>query len=124
VSQVIVFLALAFAILIAIFAAQNSTTQDVRFLGLTATGVPISVLVLVSAMLGAGVILLLGLAREVSHRWRQRSLSNQLKTANARIATLEAAQAASAPPVPVEAPALGAGEATQPIPVDASPPAP
>ena len=121
-SQVIVFLALAFAILIAIFAAQNSESQDVRFLSFTATSVPVSVLVLVSALCGAGVILLLGISREVSHRWRQRSLSNQLKTANTRIASLEAAQAASAPPVST-APALSAGDATQPIAVDGPPPA-
>ena len=52
-SQVIVFLALAFSIVIAIFAVQNTTPVGVQFLGFRADTVAVSVLVLISAALGA-----------------------------------------------------------------------
>ena len=91
-SQVIVFLALAFSIVIAIFVVQNTTPVAVQFLGFRADAVAVSVLVLISAALGAAAMLFLGIAREVSLRWRYRSLAQQLKAAQARIAELEAAQ--------------------------------
>lgn len=78
-SQLVVFLALAFSIVIAIFAVQNTTPVAVQFLGFRVEGVAVSVLVLISAALGAAAILLLGIAREVQWRWRQRSLSQQLR---------------------------------------------
>ena len=110
--QLIVFLALAFSIVIAIFAVQNTTPVAVQFLGLRAESVAVSVLVLVSAALGAAAILLLGLAREVSWRWRHRGVTQQLRTAQARVTELESARA----PEP-SAPALasaGAPEAEKP----------
>jgi putative membrane protein len=93
VSQLIVFLALAFSIVIAIFAVQNTTPVAVTFLTFRAETVAVSVLVLISAAFGAAVMLLLGMSREVNLRWRHRSVGQQLKTAQARIAELEAAQA-------------------------------
>ena len=54
----------------------------------------VSVLVLISAAFGAAVMLLLGMSREVNLRWRHRSVAQQLKAAQARIAQLEAAQPA------------------------------
>ena len=50
-SQVIVFLALAFSIVIAIFAVQNTTPVAVTFLTFRADTVAVSVLVLISAAL-------------------------------------------------------------------------
>ena len=47
-------------------------------------------------------ILLLGAAREVSIRWRHRAVAQQLKSAQARVAELEAAQ----PTMTVATPAL------------------
>jgi len=101
VSQIIVFLALVFSIVIAIFAVQNTTPVAVRFLTWGADAVAVSVLVLISALLGAAVMLLLSLSREVSLRWRHRSVSQQLRTSQARVAELEASQASTvalAPP--------------------------
>jgi putative membrane protein len=92
VSQVIVFLALAFSIVIAIFAVQNTTPVAVTFLTFRADEVAVSVLVLISAAFGAATMLLLGIAREVSLRWRHRAVAQQLKTAQARVSQLEAAQ--------------------------------
>ncbi len=98
-SQVVVFLALVFSIVIAIFAVQNTTQVTVQFLTFRVEAVAVSVLVLISAALGALAMLLLGIAREVPIRWRHRSVSNQLKAAHSRIAELEKAQAPEpAPP--------------------------
>jgi uncharacterized integral membrane protein len=107
VSQVIVFLALAFSIVIAIFAVQNTTPVAVQFLGLRVEAVAVSVLVLISAALGAAAMLLLGIAREVSLRWRHRGVAQQLKAAQGRIAELEAAQ-----PLPTQALAVTSIEGT------------
>jgi len=90
VSQVIVFLALAFSIVIAIFAVQNTTPVAVTFLAFRGDAVAVSVLVLISAACGAAVMLLLGLSREVNLRWRNRAVSQQLKAAQGRISELEA----------------------------------
>lgn len=89
-TQVVVFLALAFSILIAIFAVQNTTAVAVQFLTFHSDSVAVSVLVLISAALGAAVMLLLGASREISIRWRHRSVAQQLKAAQSRITELEA----------------------------------
>jgi uncharacterized integral membrane protein len=114
VSQVWVFLALAFSILIAIFAVQNNESVGVSFLMFGPAQVAVSVLVLISAALGAGVMLLLGIGREVRLRWRQRQVASQLRTSQARLAQLEAAQTAPASEQPSPAAArrpLPEGEA-------------
>ena len=76
-SQIWVFLALAFSIVIAIFAVQNNAPVAVPFLMLGPALVAVSVLVLISAALGAGIMLLLGIRREVRLRWRQRQTAQQ-----------------------------------------------
>jgi uncharacterized integral membrane protein len=101
VSQIWVFLALAFSILIAIFAVQNNTPVEVRFLVWGPAEVPVSVLVLISTLVGAAVMLLLGLNREVRLRWRQRHTAQELRAAQRRVAELEAKQP---PPAPSAAP--------------------
>ena len=96
-SQVVVFLALVFSVVIAIFAVQNTTAVTVQFLTFRGDNIAVSVLVLISAALGAMAMLLLGIAREIPMRWRHRSVSHQLRTAQARVAELEAGQAKPAP---------------------------
>ncbi|MBV9172896.1 MAG: LapA family protein [Chloroflexi bacterium] len=93
--QVIVFLALAFSIVIAIFAVQNTQPVAVSFLTWRVEQVPVSVLVLVSALCGAAAMLFLGLARELRHQLRHRSLSNRLRASQARVDELEAQQSAA-----------------------------
>jgi uncharacterized integral membrane protein len=95
VAQVIVFLALLFSIVIAVFAVQNTTPVAVSFLIFGPANVAVAVLVLISAALGALAMLLLGIAREVRLRWRGRAVAQQLKLAQARVAELEKAQAPS-----------------------------
>src|SRR5215468_3206138 len=106
-AQLIVFLALVFSILIAIFAVQNTTAVSVSFLTLQVQQMAVSVLVLISAALGAVAMLLLGVARETSLRWRHRAVAQQLRTAQSRIAELEAA---SNKPLAVGSPAAPTGE--------------
>lgn len=89
VLQVVVFLALAFSIVIAIFAVQNTTPVAVQFLGFRADAVAVSVLVLISAAFGAAAMLLLGIAREVTWRWRWRGLNQQHRQAQTRLTELE-----------------------------------
>src|SRR5215469_10029696 len=96
-SQVIVLLGLVFAILIAIFAVQNTTSVAVSFLPFHTDSVAVSVLVLISAALGAAVMVVLGASREPSPRWRHGAFANQLRSAQSRIAEPEAAKASEAP---------------------------
>ena len=97
-SQLIVFLALAFSIVIAIFAVSNTDPIRISFLTFQSPPVAAAVLVLISVALGASAMVLLGISREISLRWRHRGTSQQLKAAQARIAELEAAQATTALP--------------------------
>jgi len=112
VSQLIVFLALAFAIVIAIFAVSNTAPVEISFVTFHTAPVAASVLVLISVALGAGTILILGIAREIGLRWSHRGTTQQLKAAQARIVELEAAQ-------PQAAPALTPGGTTS-VPVKAA----
>jgi len=96
VSQLIVFLALAFSIVIAIFAVSNTALVEVSFLTFHSPPVAASVLVLISVALGAAAMVLLGITREISLRWSHRGTSQQLKAAQSRIAELEATQPAAA----------------------------
>jgi uncharacterized integral membrane protein len=102
VTQLVVFMALLFSVVIAVFAVQNTTPVAVQFLTWRAETVAVSVLVLISAVMGAAAMLLLGASREVSLRWRQRAVAQQLKAAQTRVTELEAAQ--------VQAPSLPAGD--------------
>jgi uncharacterized integral membrane protein len=111
VSQLIVFLALAFSIVIAIFAVSNTAPIEVSFLTFHSPPVAASVLVLISVALGAAAMLLLGAAREVSLRWSHRATAQQLKVAKARVTELEAAQ----PAQPTQA--LPGGDAATSVPV-------
>jgi uncharacterized integral membrane protein len=118
VSQLIVFLALLFSVLIAVFAVQNTTPVAVQFLTLRAEEVAVSVLVLISAVMGAAAMLLLGASREISLRWRHRAIAQQLKASQARVTELEAGQAPNSPPASEQPTAPGVPiepTATQPI---------
>ena len=105
-AQLVVFLALLFSIVIAIFAVQNTTAVTVSFLTFTVQNVAVSVLVLISAALGAAAMSLLGVAREVRLRWQHRAVSQQLRVAQSRLSQLETTPTASGEPVagPTETP--------------------
>jgi putative membrane protein len=81
--------ALIFAVGIAIFAVQNTTPVPVHFLGWRSDALAASVLVLISAALGAATTLLFGVAREVKLRLRLRSQGKQLSTSQDRVHELE-----------------------------------
>src|SRR5215207_9583601 len=81
--------ALIFGIIIALFAVQNSSPTTIRFLWLYAEGVPVSVLVMICAALGALVTLMLGLAREVRLGWGRMRARRAAGALERRIAELE-----------------------------------
>ncbi|TAK24413.1 MAG: DUF1049 domain-containing protein [Chloroflexota bacterium] len=80
--------ALLFAVGIAVFAVQNTTAVPVQFLGWRTDAVAASVLVLLSAALGAVVTLLLGAAREVRLRLRLRAMDHELSISRERLRAL------------------------------------
>jgi putative membrane protein len=88
--QVLWILALCFGIVIAIFAVQNSTPVPISFLWFGVEAMAVSVLVLISAALGAIATLLLGMAREVRLRISRRSSQRSVQARDQRIAELEA----------------------------------
>jgi uncharacterized integral membrane protein len=113
--QIFVFVALLFSIVIAVFAVQNTTPVAVSFLMFRADGVAVSVLVLISAALGAAAMLLLGIAREVRMRWRTHALNQKLRATEARLqkAEAEVAAAASSTAVGEPVPALPSAPADE-----------
>jgi len=128
--------ALIFGIVIALFAVQNSSPTTIRFLWLSAEGVPVSVLVMICAALGALVTLMLGLGREVRLRWSHRSTRRAAGALEKRVTELErtveqlgteksalqseldvvTGKTPRYEAVPVDAPAVGQGGATPSLP--------
>jgi len=86
--QIALVLALLFAVGIALFAVQNSTLVRVEFLGFR-TEMAVSVLVLLSATLGAALTILVGLWREIRRTIALRSLRQALQAKDRRIQELE-----------------------------------
>lgn len=124
--------ALVFGIIIALFAVQNSSPITLRFLWFSAEGVAVSVLVMISAALGAMVTLMFGLGREVRLGWgrlrarrahgalerRLAELEKSVEQLTAEKAALQSQVDASAATggalpryeaVPIESPAIGPG---------------
>ena len=81
--------ALIFGIVIALFAVQNSAPTTIRFLWLSAENVAVSVLIMISAALGALVTLMFGLGREVKYGWGRRRSRRTIATHEKHIADLE-----------------------------------
>ncbi len=81
--------ALAFGILVAIFAVQNSLPITIGFLWVSMENVAVSVVILVSAALGALTTGLFGLGREIRHRMRGRSSRRAVQSREQKIAELE-----------------------------------
>jgi uncharacterized integral membrane protein len=133
--------ALAFGIVIALFAVQNSSPTTIRFLWLSYEGVPVSVLVMICALLGALVTLMLGLARELRLGWgrfRTRrahgALERRLAELEKSVEQLTAEKAALQSDldvatgkmpryeaVPVEPPSVGQGGASPSLPAGDQP---
>ena len=81
--------ALAFGILVAIFAVQNSLPITIGFLWLSMENVAVSVVILVSAALGALITGLFGLGREIRHRMRGRSSRRAVQARDRHVSELE-----------------------------------
>lgn len=73
--QLLLLIAFAFAILISIFAVQNTNQVNILLLTFEITGVPIAVLIIASAAVGATIAVLVGLAWQIRRSysiWRER----------------------------------------------------
>jgi uncharacterized integral membrane protein len=88
--QVAWVLALVVAILVALFAVQNTTPVSVSFLFWSVNQAAVALVVVVSVAAGALITLLVGLPRLVRSRWRMRRLRSSLRQQEQRIAELEA----------------------------------
>jgi uncharacterized integral membrane protein len=85
-----VLFALAFAILIALFAGQNTTSSSVNFLVWHTESMSISVLILIAAALGAAIMVVLAIGREIALRLSHRGTGQRLRAAENRVQELEA----------------------------------
>jgi uncharacterized integral membrane protein len=74
-------LTLAFAVVIALFAVQNTASATISFLTWHVDSMPVSVLVLIAVAAGAAMALLLGAPHELSSRLRHHSTRQHLKAA-------------------------------------------
>jgi len=74
-------LTLALAVVIAVFAVQNTASAAISFLTWHVDGMPVSVLVLIAVAAGAAMALLLGAPHELSSRLRHHSTRQHLKAA-------------------------------------------
>lgn len=83
--------ALAFGIVIALFAVQNSAPTTIRFLWISAEAVPLSVLIMICATLGALVTLMFGLGREVKLQWSRRQARRTVSAQEKQLAELQKA---------------------------------
>jgi uncharacterized integral membrane protein len=88
--QLVWIVSLCFAVLIALFAVQNTTPVDVHVLVWRVEAVAVSTLVLASAALGALTTYLFGLARGIRHRVALRGNRSTIQQQDALIAELRA----------------------------------
>jgi uncharacterized integral membrane protein len=82
-------LGLLFALLVAVFAVQNATLVDIRFLGWEFKNISLALVVLGAAAGGALMVFILSLGREVRHAWRMRELSSHNLRLSQRLSQVE-----------------------------------
>ncbi|RJX19329.1 MAG: LapA family protein [Ammonifex sp.] len=88
--QLYLILGLLFALLVAVFAVQNSTPVNIRFLAWEFKNISLALVVLGAAAGGAFIVFIMGLGREVRHAWRARDLSIQNLRLSQRLSQVEA----------------------------------
>lgn len=76
-SQLYIILGLVFSLAVAIFAVQNSTAVDVKFLGWSFEDISLVVVILSSVVGGVLISILLGLPRQLRNTMKLRELSTQ-----------------------------------------------
>jgi uncharacterized integral membrane protein len=94
-------LALIFAIVIAVFVAQNTTPVALTFLVFHFEQVAASILILAAVLLGAVLTFALSLVREVQHRSELRVLHEQLHAYEQETAATMAKDQAAAERAPI-----------------------
>jgi uncharacterized integral membrane protein len=83
-------LTLAFAVVIAIFAVQNTASTTISFLAWHVDNMAISVLVLIAVAIGAAMALILSTPHELTSRLHHRGTRQKLKAAEDQNTKLQA----------------------------------
>lgn len=91
--QLYLIVALLFALFVAVFAVQNATVVDIRFLFWRIHEVPLSLVILISVAAGAVIVFVMG-------AFRQLRTSMQVRELTAKVNELKAKGATSPGPVP------------------------
>ena len=94
--QMQLILGLFFAVLIALFALQNSEPVTVRVLVFALEGVALPVIILLTAALAAAATMLLGVSKSLGQKAQVEELRRELAERKAQIAQLQAQGAAVA----------------------------
>ena len=87
--QLLLLAAFAFAVLISIFAVQNTNQVNVLLLTFEITGVPLAVLIIASAAVGATIAVLVGLAWQIRRSWSIWRERRQIRRQLERLTVLE-----------------------------------
>lgn len=77
--QVYLIVALLFALIVAVFAVQNATAVDIRFLFWKIDQVPLSLLILISVAAGAIIVFVVGAFRQLRTSMQVRELTAKLQ---------------------------------------------
>ncbi len=88
-KYVMLALVLVLVLVLSTFGVQNPTPVNVRFLQFESGFVPLSVILLVSTLIGMLLVVLMGLPGRVQHRRETRQLRQQLAAADEQIAALK-----------------------------------
>uniref|UniRef100_A0A7C1JNV3 DUF1049 domain-containing protein n=1 Tax=Ammonifex degensii TaxID=42838 RepID=A0A7C1JNV3_9THEO len=88
--QLYILVGLIFAFTVAVFAVQNATKVDIRFLFWEFKNISLALVVFGAAAGGAFIVFALGVGREFRHALRVRELSHQNLKLSQRVSRLEA----------------------------------
>lgn len=95
--QFYIILGLGFALLVAVFAVQNATLVNIKFLVWEFKNVSLALVLLGAAAGGAFIVFVISLGREVRHAWRARELSAQNIRLSQRLSRVEAEREKGSP---------------------------
>lgn len=95
-GQVTIVLAVLLAVVLAVFGAQNTEMVTLHFLGFTARALPLSLVILGGAVIGALLSFLVGLPGRVRRAVRGGDLTRRSARQESTIAQLQATAAAEA----------------------------
>ncbi|MGI6553721.1 MAG: LapA family protein [Clostridia bacterium] len=85
-------LALVFALIVAIFAIQNASLVDIRFLNWEFADISLVLVILGSAVIGAVIIFILGSFKQIGLIWKLKEAEGRIKKLESELQQLKAAE--------------------------------